>query len=140
MLALKSHAAVDAANDGGLFVVPVVAVRADTQEFQDGLEVVRGGFGRCVPCVAHQRGGHLCHRQDVVHPAGVDRALRHRRELSGLRILRHAHPTGAANRADASGSVRAAAARENDANRRLVLILGQGCQEEIDRHPNTVVR
>jgi hypothetical protein len=74
----------------------------------------------------------------VVHQAGVDRALRHRRELGGLRILRHAHPAGLANRTHAPRSVRAAAARENDADCRLVLILGQGGQKEIDGHPDAV--
>ena len=82
--------------------------------------------------VGDELGRHLGRRQHVVHQAGGDGAARHAVVLGGFGVLRHDHAALALDRPHAQGAV-AAGAGEHDADGPLVLVLGQGAEEEVDR-------
>ena len=74
---------------------------------------------------------HLSGRQNKVHQAGGDGAVRHPVVFGGFGLLRHDHAALALDRPHPQSAV-AAGAGEHDADGALMLILGQGAEEEVD--------
>ncbi len=84
--------------------------------------------------VGDELGGHLRHRQDIIHQARGDGALRHAVVLRGFGVLHHDHAPLALDRPDALRAV-AAGAGEHNADGPLVLVLGQGAEEKVNGQP-----
>ena len=125
----------------------VVAVGADVKQLEDGLESVGPGLrliigGRMdagVSRESQERLGHAAYRQDVVGEPGVYDDLGHLGEVRGLRVLRHAHPAGGADRPHAPQAVGAAAAREDDADRSVEPRVCKRVEKEVDRLANAFI-
>ena len=138
---LERHATLDAPVDGARLVLGEVVAGLGAEEDEDLPQDAAGrggrrGDGAEVPAeglagVGEEPGGHLGGGQDVVDQAGGDGAAGHAVELGGGRVLGHDHAALALDGADALGPV-AAGAREDDADGALVLVLGQGAEEEVD--------
>ena len=85
---------------------------------------------------AVESSSHLCRRaDDIDHPHG-NRILWHTRKLRRPWLLRHRQPRFRSYRLEPDGAVRAGA-REDDANRLLLLVSGERAQEVIDRQLRT---
>jgi hypothetical protein len=84
--------------------------------------------------VGDQLRRHLGRRQHEVDQPGGDRAARHPIVLGGFGVLRHHHAALALDRPQPQRTI-ASRARQHDADRPLVLVLGQGSKEEVDRQP-----
>ena len=82
--------------------------------------------------IGEKFGGHLVRRQHKIHHACGDGAAGHAVVLGGFGCLRHHHAALALHRPDAKGAV-ATRAGEHDADGAVMLVLGQGAEEKIDR-------
>ncbi len=138
----NGHAPLDAAADGGLFVLGKIMARLGAQQNEHLLQVVNGtgrwggdGFrplAKGVLPVGDQLLRHLVRRKDIVHLAGGDGAAGHSVVGRRFRALDHGHSAFALDRFETQGAV-GAGAREHDADRPLMLVLGQGAKEKINR-------
>ncbi len=139
---VDGHAPLDAADDGVPLVLGKVMTGLGAQQQEDLLQRVLGlgGWGRDrmgrlserVGGVSDELGGHLGGRQHVIHQAGGDGAAGHAVILGGFGVLSHHHAALALDRPHPQGAV-AARAREHDADGPLMLVQGQGAEEEVDR-------
>ena len=84
--------------------------------------------------VAHQNGRHVFDGQRVRRQTGGEGGLRHAFELRGIGPL-HQHDSAVADDAPQSHRAIGAGARQNDADRLLLLILSERLKEMVDRHP-----
>jgi len=81
--------------------------------------------------IVHDPGRQLFRRGNQVGQSGVDGAARHAVELGRGRVLCYRQPSFVLDGAQAQGSVRTHA-RKDDAYAPLLLVVGQGTEEEID--------
>ena len=82
--------------------------------------------------IGHELGGHLGRRKLVIHQARGNGAAWHAVVFGGCGVLGHDHAALALDGPHAQGAV-AAGARKHDADGPLVLVLGKGAEEKIDR-------
>ena len=81
-----------------------------------------------------QRLGDLLGREHEIDDAGADRVLRHAGMGRGCRILRDRDAALGLDEAQTQRAV-GSGARKDDADRALLLVLGQGAEEDVDRAP-----
>ena len=86
-----------------------------------------------VPDIGQQRLRHVRHRKHAGGITGPDGAGRHAVVLGRVRLLHHAQAAIAEDGAQSQGAI-AAGSRQDNADRHLSLVLGQGAQEGVDGH------
>ena len=130
---VESHAALDAAADGGGFVEREVVAGLRAEEDEDFFErALRFGRGNVLEMgtigemrgVGDQLGRHFRRGHDVIGEPGGDGAARHAVELGRLRVLGDDQAVFALDGAHAEGAV-GAGAGENNADGAFALVLAR---------------
>ena len=138
---MDGHPPLDPPPDRVRLVEGEVMARMGTEEHEDlfqhplgfggrhGFEVKMSAEG--ARRIIDELGRHLGRRQHVVHQTGGDGAPGHAVVFGGFGVLGHDHPPLPLDGPHPQGAV-APRAGEDDADRPLQLVLGEGAEEEVD--------
>nr|WP_255604410.1 hypothetical protein [Oscillochloris sp. ZM17-4] len=147
---VDGHAPLDPADERALLVLREVVAGLGAQRDTDLLDRIDGlgGGGGCrvrrpqaedVARIGDELRRHGRRLQHIVDHTGGDGAAGHAVVLGALGGLRHGHAALALDGAQAEGAI-AAGAREHDADRALVLVLGQRAEQVVDRQAQAARR
>jgi hypothetical protein len=138
----KTHASVDAPLERASLVVAEVMTGVGPQNCQDGIECqladVSAGFEGvrrshiAMPDITQQRFRQFVRRENMVGRACGDRGARHTVESRRVGILGQGEAAARLNLLQALRPV-AASTRQNDRDRPLAPLVGERCEEHIDR-------
>lgn len=142
---VDDHAALDAAENGGLAIVSEVHAGGLAQELENLVEAAIFGrselhefAGTIAPDVgmagdAGELTSNQLGRKDVVHAAGGDGTARHAVVFGGSVILSEGDAAVGLNFGEPGGAV-AAGTREDDADGVMALLLGESAHEVVNGH------